>query len=50
MELRFVLLEDTFVVVLPELLRGVFAGDPGEDLLAACDAALMTGFSGRGID
>jgi hypothetical protein len=26
-------------VVFPELLRGVLSGDPGEDLLAACEAA-----------
>ena len=36
MEFRFVFLEDGLVVVFPELLRGVFSGDAGEDLLAAC--------------
>jgi hypothetical protein len=50
LEFRFVFLEDAFVVVFPELLRGVLTGDPSEDLLAAYDAALVTGFSGRGID
>jgi hypothetical protein len=36
LEFRFVFLEDGLVVVFPELLRGVFSGDAGEDLLAAC--------------
>lgn len=31
-----VLLEDALVVVFPELLGGVLAGDTGEDLLATC--------------
>jgi hypothetical protein len=39
LEFRLEFLEDAFVVVFPELLRGVLSGDPGEDLLAACEAA-----------
>jgi hypothetical protein len=35
LELGFVFLEDTFIVVFPELLAGVLAGYAGEDLLAA---------------
>jgi predicted RNase H-like HicB family nuclease len=35
LELGSVFLEDGFVVVFPELLGGVFAGDAGEDLFAS---------------
>jgi hypothetical protein len=36
LEFRFEFLEDGLVMVFPELLRGVFSGNAGEDLLAAC--------------
>lgn len=35
MELGLVLLEDAFVVILPELFAGVLARNTGEDLLSA---------------
>ena len=40
LELGLVLLEDTLVVVFPELLGGVLAGYPLQDLLAACRSKL----------
>jgi predicted RNase H-like HicB family nuclease len=38
-QLLVVLFEDALVVVLPELLGCILAGDSLEDLLAACIAA-----------
>lgn len=42
-KLGLILLQDTFVVVLPELLGGVLASDALEDLLAACKPQLLAG-------
>ncbi len=50
MEFRLEFLEDAFVVVFPELLRGVLSGDPGEDLLAACEAASMVLSTEKGLN
>jgi hypothetical protein len=36
LQLGFEFLENAFIVVFPKLLRGVFARDSCEDLLAAC--------------
>lgn len=36
LQLPLVLLQDTLIVVLPKLLRGVLAGNSLQDLLATC--------------
>jgi hypothetical protein len=47
LQLAFVFLEYTFVVVFPELLRGIFACYTGEDFLSAwcCTASAHTSLS-----
>lgn len=47
LQLGLVFLENALIVVLPELLRGVFAGDAGEDLFATCCVVNMSANCGR---